>query len=94
MENRSLVIQVKSETEVASYDYIDVVREIELTTNRMDAPGKLVFSCVEQGPLKIFEGALLNMWWMEKSCLRDTFLPWSGPTMGRLPTRPMISCGI
>lgn len=41
MENRSLVIQVKSETEVASYDYIDVVREIELTTNRMDAPGKL-----------------------------------------------------
>ena len=57
MENRSLVIQVKSETEVASYDYIDVVREIELTTNRMDAPGKLVFSCVEQGPLKIFEGS-------------------------------------
>lgn len=35
MENRSLVIQVKSETEVTSYDYIDVVREIELTTNRM-----------------------------------------------------------
>ena len=57
MENRSLVIQVKSETEVTSYDYIDVVREIELTTNRMDAPGKLVFSCVEQGPLKIFEGS-------------------------------------
>ena len=51
MENRSLVIQVKSETEVTSYDYIDVVREIELTTNRMDAPGKLVFSCVEQGPV-------------------------------------------
>ena len=39
MENRSLVIQVKSETEVASYDYIDVVREIEL---EIDPEARLV----------------------------------------------------
>ena len=57
MENRSLVIQVKSETEVTSYDYIDVVREIRTDHKPHGCPGKLVFSCVEQGPLKIFEGS-------------------------------------
>lgn len=48
MENRSLVIQVKSETEVASYDYIDVVREIELTTIAWMLR-KACILCVEQG---------------------------------------------
>ena len=60
--DRSLQIQIKGKApdgsdQVTIMEYIEVTREIELTTNRMDAPGKLKFSCLEDGPIGIPEGS-------------------------------------
>ena len=41
-------------------DYADIVNEVELVTNRMDSPGKLTFSCIEQGPIGIAEGSSIE----------------------------------
>ena len=38
-------------------EYIEIAREIEFTTNRMDSPGKLKFTCLEDGPIGIPEGS-------------------------------------
>ena len=43
-------------------EYIEVAREIEFTTNRMDAPGKLKFSCLEEGPIGIPEGSSVELY--------------------------------
>ena len=42
-------------------EYIEVAREIEFTTNRMDAPGKLKFSCLEYGPIGLFKGYVFTI---------------------------------
>ena len=39
--------------QVTIMEYIEVAREIEFTTNRMDSPGKLKFTCLEDGPIGI-----------------------------------------
>lgn len=59
---RSLQVQIKGKAPDGSdlitiMEYIEVAREIEFTTNRMDAPGKLKFSCLEDGPIGIPEGS-------------------------------------
>ena len=59
---RSLQVQIKGKAPDGSdlitiMEYIEVAREIEFTTNRMDAPGKLKFSCLEYGPIGIPEGS-------------------------------------
>lgn len=38
-------------------DYTDVAKEIKITTNRMDSPGKMAFTCLEDGPISIPEGS-------------------------------------
>mgnify|MGYP000149334204 FL=1 len=59
---KSLQIQIKGKApdgseQLTIMEYIEVVREIEFTTNRMDSPGKLKFTCVEDGPIVIPEGS-------------------------------------
>ena len=59
---RSLQVQIKGKApdgseQVTIMEYIEVAREIEFTTSRMDAPGKLKFSCLEDGPIGIPEGS-------------------------------------
>nr|WP_147353663.1 hypothetical protein [Clostridium sp. AF37-5AT] len=59
---RSLQVQIKGKApdgseQVTIMEYIEVAREIEFTTSRMDAPGKLKFSCLEEGPIGIPEGS-------------------------------------
>ena len=59
---RSLLVQMKGKApdgsdQITVMDYINATREIEWVTNRMDAPGKLKFSCVEIGSSTIPEGS-------------------------------------
>ena len=59
---KSLQIQIKGKApdgseQLTIMEYIEVVREIEFTTNRMDSPGKLKFTCLEDGPIGIPEGS-------------------------------------
>ena len=42
-------------------EYADVVGEAEWTTNRFDSPGKLTFTCQEDGDIKIPEGSLVEL---------------------------------
>ncbi len=41
-------------------DYANVASDVEITTNRMDSPGQMVFSCVETGGAGIPEGSLVE----------------------------------
>lgn len=41
-------------------DLSDVAKEVEITTHRMDTPGKMTFSCLESGPILIPEGSLVE----------------------------------
>lgn len=41
-------------------DYADVTQEVEITTNRLDAPGKMTFSCLEEGTIRIREGSAVE----------------------------------
>ena len=59
---RSLQVQIKGKAPDGSdlitiMEYIEIAREIEFTTNRMDSPGKLKFTCLEDGPIGIPEGS-------------------------------------
>lgn len=59
---KSLQIQIRGKApdgseQLTIMEYIEVVREIEFTTNRMDSPGKLKFTCLEDGPIGIPEGS-------------------------------------
>lgn len=38
-------------------DYANVAKEVEIVTNRMDAPGQLSFTCLESGRVRISEGS-------------------------------------
>ena len=43
-------------------DYSDVAEEVEVTTNRMDTPGKMTFATVEGiGPCRAYGGKLRGM---------------------------------
>ncbi len=44
-------------TQTVMADYADVVSDVEITTNRMDTPGKMVFTCLESGSLGLSEGS-------------------------------------
>lgn len=39
------------------YDYTDVAQTVEIATFRMDSPGKMTFTCLEEGPIGIPEGS-------------------------------------
>ncbi len=41
-------------------DYASVAEKVDITTNRMDSPGKLTFTCVESSPGGIGEGSLVE----------------------------------
>ena len=41
-------------------DYSDVAEEVEVTTNRMDTPGRMTFTCVESGPVGLMEGSCVE----------------------------------
>lgn len=41
-------------------DYANVVKEVEIATNRLDSPGKMTFTCIESGPVSIEEGSLVE----------------------------------
>ena len=41
-------------------DYSDITKDVEITTNRMDTPGKMTFTCIEQGGIGIPEGSSLE----------------------------------
>lgn len=47
-------------TQTVTADYAGVAEHVELTTNRMDSPGKLTFTCVESSPGGITEGSLVE----------------------------------
>lgn len=56
------MVQVVSEapggvTQTKISDYTDVAKEVKITTNRMDSPGKMTFTCLEDGPISIPEGS-------------------------------------
>lgn len=41
-------------------DLSDVAKEVEITTCRMDSPGKMTFTCLESGSIVIPEGSLVE----------------------------------
>lgn len=51
---------VSGAAQVSLTNYADVATEVEITTNRMDAPGKMTFVCQESGPASIPEGSLVE----------------------------------
>lgn len=61
----SLMVQVAKEmpggaAQTVLYDYTDVAQTVEIATFRMDSPGKMTFSCLEDGPIGIPEGSLVE----------------------------------
>ena len=42
------------------FDYGPVVRETEITSNRLDTPGKMVFTCLKADSVKIQEGSAVE----------------------------------
>lgn len=61
----SLRIQTTGEapggmTQVMTADYINAVQEVEISTNRMDAPGKLVFTGLQSGIAEALEGSMVE----------------------------------
>lgn len=42
-------------------DYADTIKDMELTTNRFDTPGKLSFTCIEGGDIQIPEGSSVEL---------------------------------
>ncbi len=66
MENISLVVQSVSAapggaTQTVITDYADTVKDMELTMNRFDAPGKLSFTCIEEGAISMPEGSSVEL---------------------------------
>ena len=47
-------------TQIVVSDYSDVAKEVEFTTNRMDTPGKLTFTCIESGTVGELEGSAVE----------------------------------
>ncbi len=47
-------------TQIVVSDYSDVAKEVEFTTNRMDTPGKLTFTCIESGAVGEPEGSAVE----------------------------------
>lgn len=48
-------------TVVSVWDYGDIVCEAEWASQRLDAPGKLTFSCIEEGKIKIGIGSPVTL---------------------------------
>ena len=44
-------------TQTAVMDYSEVAKNVEVTTSRMDSPGKMTFTCMENGSIGIPEGS-------------------------------------
>lgn len=44
-------------TQTALVDYSNVAKNVEVTTSRMDSPGKMTFTCLENGSIGIPEGS-------------------------------------
>lgn len=44
-------------TQIVVSDYSDAAEEVEITTNRMDTPGRMTFTCIESGPVGLMEGS-------------------------------------
>lgn len=66
MDNISLTVQSISPApggavQTVVTDYAETVKELELTTNRFDSPGKLSFTCIEDGPIRIPEGSSVEL---------------------------------
>lgn len=66
VETISIRVQQESDTggggkQTIITEYADVVGEAEWTTNRFDSPGKLTFTCQEDGDIKIPEGSLVEL---------------------------------
>lgn len=47
-------------TQIVVSDYSNVAKEVEFTTNRMDTPGKLTFTCIESGAVGELEGSAVE----------------------------------
>ena len=61
----SLLVQVrdkglKGASQTMIFDYGPVVREIEITSNRLDTPGRMVFTCLKADSVKIQEGSAVE----------------------------------
>ncbi len=48
-------------TQTVISDYANVAKEVEITTNRMDSPGKMSFTCIESGSAAIEEGSPVEL---------------------------------
>lgn len=58
----TLRAQIKKElpggaTQTVIMDFTDVAKEVEITTSRMDSPGKMIFTCLEPSGIGIPEGS-------------------------------------
>lgn len=51
-------------------DYADVMEEAELTWNRLDHPGKLVFTCLEENGISIPEGSSVELYYGAKKMFK------------------------
>ena len=59
---KMLMVQIAKPTpegieQTVFMDYSDITKDVEITTNRMDTPGKMTFTCMEQGGIGIPEGS-------------------------------------
>lgn len=66
MAEISLTVQTVSPapggaTQTVITDYAKSVKDLEWTTNRMDSPGKLAFTRIEDGPIAIPEGSSVEL---------------------------------
>lgn len=48
-------------TQTVLADYADVAKEVEVSTSRVDSPGKMTFTCLESGPIGIPEGSCVEL---------------------------------
>ena len=61
----SLLVQIREKAlggadQTVIFDYAPVVREAEITSNRLDAPGKMVFTCLKANSAHIQEGSTVE----------------------------------
>ncbi|HBI63013.1 MAG TPA: hypothetical protein DDY31_17715 [Lachnospiraceae bacterium] len=62
---RTLLAQIAGTTpegaaQTMIVDYTDIAEKVEITTNRLDTPGKMTFTCIEPGGIGIPEGSAVE----------------------------------
>jgi len=61
LQVQSTVKAANGKSQTVIMDYADVMKEAEWTTNRLDSPGKLTFTCLESAGAGITEGSSVEL---------------------------------